>query len=318
MKPILPLAAASCLVQAIPLHAAQEIRDTFYSDIMGIEVAYAIVLPDSYDSEPDRIFPVLYGLHGTGSPYDTWANMPPLKREIDGDYPAVIATFEGKRSFYLDHPTDQSSQYTSFFFEEFVPFVETTYRAGRKASLRGITGFSMGGYGAIHLTLEKPDFFSSTSTLSGAFDRNPFGQTDLVPINRIPVAAAAGTVLPPIYINCGTADALITDNRQFESLLTTEGYPHVYIETQGAGHNWPFWRDTSEDVIHWHYQYFEDTWRGFPVTGDGWADTGEPLGEVYFAHDPWIWVSKTQGWAFILENWSMQSPNGWIWFKKNE
>lgn len=38
----------------------------FYSEILGVDKNFSVILPRSYDKEPDRKYPVLYLLHGGG------------------------------------------------------------------------------------------------------------------------------------------------------------------------------------------------------------------------------------------------------------
>src|SRR5207237_1372601 len=49
-----------------------------------------------------------------------------------------------------------------------MPYIETTYRIRRDRRFRGITGLSMGGYGALHFAFAHPDLFSSVSAQSAA------------------------------------------------------------------------------------------------------------------------------------------------------
>ena len=60
-----------------------------------------------------------------------------------------------------------TSLYTAFFFEEFIPAIDSFYRTD--SNNRAITGFSMGGFGSMHYMLEKPQMFKSISGLSSAF-----------------------------------------------------------------------------------------------------------------------------------------------------
>lgn len=305
---------------AIDSHAVSTIRNTLHSEAMDKDVDYAIVIPDSYNSpsNADKTYPVLYALHGYGAPYDTWAVMLPLNNAINSDYPAIIVTFEGETSFYIDFDGNPSVQFTTFFFDELIPFVETTYRAGGHSSLRAVTGFSMGGFGAWHYMLTHPDMFSSVSALSGAFNFNPNGQTETNPYGRITTAAANQVELPPMYLNCGTSDSLIGDNRNMKQHLTDKGYSVELIETEGAQHNWTFWRGASDELIAWHYQYLSapsETWRGLPIYPDGTVYTGDSLGWIHVANAPWVWVYKLSAWAYIGNDSNPVLPH-WFWISK--
>lgn len=238
------------------LWGVSTVADVLHSEAMDKDVNYRVVLPDGYEDSA-KTYPVLYALHGARADEEPWSVMAPLNNAIDGDFPAIIVTFDAERSSYVDDPADPKTRYTTFFFEELVPFIESNYRAGGKPELRAVTGFSMGGYGAWHYMLEKPDFFSSVSALSGAFDRDPKGQAQWNPFNQIPEMGKDEVQLPPTYMNCGTLDRFLDHSQRMEKLLKDYGYATTYVETPDAGHDWPFWRDSSDEVIRFHYQHFE-------------------------------------------------------------
>ena len=303
------------LLMVTPLYSSMTIRDSLYSESMDKEIKYAIVLPESYNQETKKIFPVLYALHGMGSPYDTWAVMNPLNRAIDRDYPAIIVTFDGGNEWFVDARDDPAIRYTTFFFDELVPFVETTYRAGRHPGRRAVTGFSMGGFGAWHLTLEDPTFFSSVSALSGGFNYSPFGVVN--PYARIETMASESIALPPFYLHCGSDDWLLPDSRNMAQHLEDNGFSATLLETPGYGHTWAFWRDSSDELIAWHYPFFSDpdnpgTWRGFPLQEEGMVDTGTSMGWLYVEMDPWVWVYKLSGWAYLDPGWP-DGTGGWMY-----
>lgn len=318
MRTLPLLMSAVMAAGAVPTSpAATKLTGTLYSATMDKEVPYAISLPTEYNGSPQRIYPVLYGLHGQGAPYDTWTSMPPLWRAIDGEYPAIVATFEGENSFFLDFREDRNNQYTTFFFEEFVPYVESTWRAGRSAGMRAVTGFSMGGYGAWHYMLERPEFFASVSALSGGFNFTIDQQPEKNPYNRIPLYAGQEVELPPAYINCGSEDWLLPDNRNMAELMEDHGYAIEFVETPGAAHNWPFWRDTSELVIAWHYQHFREDgepadWHGYPVADEAYAEAGS-LGWLFIGTDPWVWSYRMESWLYVPES----VPHiGWVFIRR--
>jgi len=139
-------------------------RYTIPSPCMKRDIRVAVVLPPDYDARPEERYPILYTLHGARAPYDTWSQMSPLRRVLR-DKPMIVTCFDGDEvGMYIDSRPD--SQFTTFFFDEFVPYMDEHYRVN---GLRGVTGFSMGGYGAFHYMLTKPDMFASVSLLSSGF-----------------------------------------------------------------------------------------------------------------------------------------------------
>ena len=50
--------------------------------------------------------------------------------------------------------------------KEFIPLIESTYRVNATRATRGISGISMGGYGALKIAMKYLDLFGSVSAHS--------------------------------------------------------------------------------------------------------------------------------------------------------
>ncbi len=142
---------------------AQERADcrAFRSAILNSSVRYCVFLPTTYSS-PDakaRRYPVLYILHGLGG----------NEREM-----ALSGEWTLLQDLRRDHKAgDGKTLYGNFFLREFVPFIEHAYRIRAERAARGITGFSMGGYGALRIGFAHPELFGSVSAHSAALMRDP-------------------------------------------------------------------------------------------------------------------------------------------------
>lgn len=246
-------------------------RFTVTSPEMGRDIAAVVVLPPARLADPAKPLPVLYALHGRKATYTTWSAMMPLKRAL-AETPMIVASFSAdETSWYLDATQRPDSRFTTFFHETFIPTVESAYAGdGRRA----ITGFSMGGFGALHLALAAPDRFTSISALSGAFTPTASERTsgDLVALlgERADHEADYAAIdletrlrtrfaqLPPLYFHCGSEDRLVTSQRHLGTVLRDLGLGEdrlVLSETPG-GHDWAFWRDASAGVIAFHGRHF--------------------------------------------------------------
>jgi len=258
-----------------------------YSPAMEREIKAVVVLPPCYGEDPSREFPVLYTLHGANAPYDTWAKMSKLRSAL-ADKPFIYTCFDGDAvSMYLDsyYPVSthrrgeedtglKKSLFKTFFFDEFVPVIDRRYRINGEK--RGVTGFSMGGLGAVNYMLERPDFFCSVSILSSAFldlkDREYRGLGRLEKMlgspeeyperyaavdhyGRFAELCASGETFPPIYSHCGLDDFLLEQNRKMTAFLEASGVEIEYAETEG-GHDWAFWHPASVGVAEFHWKYF--------------------------------------------------------------
>lgn len=142
------------------------------SRVLGRSIAYCIALPAAFDADKSRHFPVLYALHGLGDNEQylvhsgLW-NLVEDMRERGELKDFLIASPDGDRGFYINSK-DGKNRYEDFLTLEFFPFIEKRYRAAPGRANRGITGVSMGGYGALHLAFHHPELFSSVSAQSAA------------------------------------------------------------------------------------------------------------------------------------------------------
>src|SRR5271166_3534355 len=135
------------------------------STILERPVRYCAFLPASFDQDKTRRYPVLYYLHGLGDNEQSllnlggWDVITELRRQGKiGDF-IVLAPSAG-RTFYLNSENGKL-RYEDFFIKEFMPQMEKKYRADGVRAARGITGVSMGGYGALRLAFKYPDQFAA-------------------------------------------------------------------------------------------------------------------------------------------------------------
>ena len=260
---------------------------TVLSKSMNREIKAVVVLPPEYAQKPNARYPVLYALHGMLAPYASWSEMWPLRTSLS-EHPMILVCFDGdKAGWYIDSTTKPDSQFATFFFNELIPYIDGHYRTRADGGSRGVTGFSMGGYGAFQYMLTHPEMFASISSLSGAFER--LGERGKPPMeslvsllgsfeknkanflkygiyNRLEERIAKGEHLPAMFIHCGTEDDLITENRTLQTFLNEQNQKLAkdkkatlvfqYKESPGK-HDWKFWRDASVGVADFHWRSFQ-------------------------------------------------------------
>ena len=134
----------------------------------------AIYLPPGYERETTRRYPVLYLLHGIFDSHETWTGAFEVPAMLDrliaaGDLPPVIVVMPngGNRyggGYYTDSPT--SGGWATFIARDLVGFVDARYRTRAAPGGRAILGHSMGGFGAIHLAMERPGVFGVAYAMS--------------------------------------------------------------------------------------------------------------------------------------------------------
>ncbi|HVF90189.1 MAG TPA: alpha/beta hydrolase family protein [Blastocatellia bacterium] len=276
---LLPLFARDALSQGS--HGTVTESLSVESKILGKRVRYSIYLPYDYATSA-RNYPVVYLLHGYTDSDMAWiqfgeANLIADEAIADRTVPPMIIVMpDAGVSWYINN-YDNSVKYEDFFIKEFIPHIETTFRARRDKQYRAVAGLSMGGYGALVYTLRHPDMFASCVAFSAAIftDEEIMGVTDDVwaridsvlygpglkgkerltehykSYNPIHLVRGAGTEKLKnlrLYIDCGDDDFLYKGNATFHILLRDMKIPHEYRARDG-GYTWSYWRSGLIDGL---------------------------------------------------------------------
>ncbi len=135
-----------------------------------------IYLPPGYDDNATRRYPVIYYLHGftwsdslnlVESRYDTLFAHAIQTGKIP---PAIIVNADHhtrfRGSYYTNSPL--TGNWADFVTRDVVEHLDSNYRTIADAVGRGLTGHSMGGYGALVLGMQHPDVFSVVYAMSPA------------------------------------------------------------------------------------------------------------------------------------------------------
>ncbi len=256
------------------------------SKILGHPVAYCAILPPSYDANKAARYPVLYFLHGLGGNAEQLVETGGLDMLQDlwqqkkiGEF--IVVTPSADRTFYINSRNGHV-RYQDFFIREFLPYIETHYRIVRDRHHRGISGISMGGYGALRFALLYPQIFGSVSAHSAALVENPpraaLSNEQQMTITRF-LGSAFGAPFDPaywirespftivrerprprgllIYFDCGTNDdfGFYRGAEAFHKLLLARGIPHEFHLYPG-GHDWAYFAQHLPASFEFHSRAF--------------------------------------------------------------
>jgi S-formylglutathione hydrolase FrmB len=251
------------------------------SAALGKDVEFSIYLPPDYDRS-NRSYPILYLLHGYSDDETGWTQFGEVSAIADktintGDAPSmIIAMPDGGVSFYMNS-YDGKERWEDFFINEFIPFIEKTYRVRAKSEFRAIAGLSMGGHGSMLMALKHTDLFTACAPLSGAFwtDKEVidmpedwwngafaqlFGQglkgearlnehfRNNSPLKIIADANADDLKKLAYYIDCGDKDFLIKGNMALHAAMIDKAVPHEFRVREGV-HDWTYWRTALPEVL---------------------------------------------------------------------
>jgi len=280
------------LLLAIPASAQSRIDcNALQSHVLGQIVHYCVLLPAGYDAAgaKNTRYPVLYFLHGLGENEQTlfktggWNLVEDLGQGHQiADF--LIVTPEAKASFYVNS-SDGKVRYSDFFLQEFMPYIEASFRAARARQSRAITGISMGGYGALRFAFAHPELFSSVSAESAALMSSSPQELDTAmrsgtPLGRLlgpvfgnPINVARWTENDPlvlarknrvaisklaIYFNCGRDDEyqFETGAEALHRELESERIKHEYHLYPGD-HSASYFLAHLGEVMQFHSGEFE-------------------------------------------------------------
>jgi len=246
------------------------------SKLLKMERKYAVYLPPDYETS-QRSYPVLYLLHGAGDDQTGWVQFGEVLNIADEAIKSGIATAmiivmpdanTGKRGYVNDVKGEWL--YEDFFFTEFMPFIEKTYRIRADKRYRAIAGLSMGGEGTFIYALHHPELFSSACPLSAA--TGPRNIEELknyrlwVGVEGITDADKEAyfkkySVLSLIenmpdtqkkavrwYIDCGDDDFLFEGNSLVHIAMRKKEIPHEFRIRDGV-HSWTYWRAALPEVM---------------------------------------------------------------------
>ncbi len=273
-------AMAGCRQPARPtgeaLPRSYQLRiDTIHiaSAAMDTAPAAIIILPSAYFRDRLRPFPVLYLLHGYSGNYANWLEkVPSLPRMADEHELIIVTPDGGYAGWYINSPIDSGSRYATYIGEEVPAAIDQRYRTRRSPEGRAITGLSMGGHGALHLTLKYPATFGAAGSMSGGVDLRPFPDNWELPailgdqaaypqhwerFSVLPNSTAFKDNRPALIIDCGTEDFFFQVNERLHQTLLREGIPHDYISRPGS-HNWDYWANAVAYQLLFFDRFFHN------------------------------------------------------------
>lgn len=260
------------LLILLPGYAQQVDTLEVYSPSMEKTLKNLVILPGDYSSRPQQNYPVVYLLHGHGGNYTTWlTRVKPGLPRIASDYGMIIVCPEGEKSWYWDSPISAKSQFETYICQELRESIEKRYHTRNDRNYRAVTGFSMGGHGALWLAFRHPDLFGACGSMSGGVDIRPFPDNwnmkdrlgtyadhpqrwdEHTVINLLPYPTDFGTLA--IIIDCGTEDFFFqVNNRLHEKMLELQ-IPHDYI-TRPGGHTQTYWNNAIDYQLLFFRKFF--------------------------------------------------------------
>jgi S-formylglutathione hydrolase FrmB len=234
------------------------LRDlTFYSAALNREMPYRVVLPATL--MPGQKLQVVYLLHGGGGGFRDWTNYSDVAHFAESGLLLVMP--EGASSYYTNSAEQPQDRYEDYIVNDLIADVEHRFPVATGRANRAIAGVSMGGFGAVKLTLHHPELFIFVGGMSSALDvprraftikrlqqsrhyNSIFGpagsQTRLSNDPFVLVRSVDPETESYFFLTCGEQEGLLPANREFVALLARRHFQYEFHAAAG-GHDWNQW-----------------------------------------------------------------------------
>jgi enterochelin esterase family protein len=235
------------------------------SAAIGLTKSYSVYLPPDWCNLEDM--PLLVMLHGWSGDNTDWVAQGHLDTNADrlilaGDIrPLVILMPDGDNSFYLP---GAAQDYETYVVEELIGAVEDEFSISSARADHFIGGLSMGGFGALFLSLSHPDLFGAVGAHSPALwsrdDPNapPFiygpHYEDYAPDALLMRAGWPKDMR--LFLDVGGTDSLLVGLAYFVSALWTAPGELAEVDYQvhiwPGAHNWDYWSAHAPDYLRFY------------------------------------------------------------------
>jgi len=233
---------------------------SFHSQVLDKTKTYCAVLPEGYERDAHP-WPVLFLFHGRGRHERSLVDDPGAREALLAA-PFVTILPDGDDGWYINSPAKPKDRYQDYM-DEVVTHATAQFNLSTDPRQRGLSGWSMGGYGCTRYALANTENFAALAPMIGLLDFPrtglPKGQSYAVPLDRFGEDKETWLALNPLYqaeslrnmalcIITGDTAFDRTMNENFAARLTELGIQYDYHEVKG-GHTFDVVREGLPIVV---------------------------------------------------------------------
>lgn len=243
-----------------------DIIEAFRSDVLDSERGIYVYLPEGYDEDEERTYPVIYAHAGQrvfpiAKRLPSWELQETLDTLIADEMmePVIVVAIaflkpkpavRSKNDFFYPLPEFEKNFemdgnglcYSRFIIDELLPEMESRYRVAKESSRRLIIGSSSGATTSYHMAMENPNIFGMVAMMSSAL---------FLPANNRKVQLYRlyrNTPKVKMWLDIGDAEDgfEVQDAYNFAMQMQDKGYVNkhnfAFHVEQGAEHSEYAWR----------------------------------------------------------------------------
>ena len=249
---------------------------SYASELFGEDLTYSVYLPPSYYTS-SKDYPVVWLLHGRASSSTSYRDVDDIGAFMDAQIKAgnivemvLIMPDSGKYAFYQDSELtpgdkDNTGPWRTQLTEELRGVAQEAYRIKTEAKFNGLTGNSMGGFGAMVTGTLNPDLYSSIGVHMGFL-----GSWDGVSaMDSLKSLTAEQLAAYDFYLDCGLQDQTVGTSGTIavHEYLESVGKDHGYDLRDGT-HGSAFYMSGMGASMKMHSDHFK-AYGLFPSSGGG-------------------------------------------------
>ncbi len=240
------------------------IQRDFFSETLGLPTSLTALVSDKANS-----CDTLYLLHGRGDDHTSWQRRTEVQRYVEATRLTVIMP-DLERSFCTD--MNDGQRYFTFITEELPTLVKRWFDVSPLREHTYVAGFSMGGYSALRLAMQRPNQFAAAAALAPVTDlltryvldtpeykaewRQVFGDPKQLraPQELFALAREFARIQGPkprLYHSCGGDDFLYDENLRFQRHAQELGISLTWEARPGLTHNWEYCDQELPRALEW-------------------------------------------------------------------
>jgi enterochelin esterase-like enzyme len=227
------------------LHGTLEMIE-YESTTVGTVRKMNVYTPPGYSE--DRMYPVLYLLHGIGGDETEWQRFatPNILLDnliADGLAEPMIIVMPNGRAQENDRAEGNVfaaapafAVFENDLLNDVIPAIESRYSVNTNREYRALAGLSMGGGQSLNFGLTHLDTFAWV----GAFSAAPNTKS---PEELVPEPSKTAEQLKLLFLSCGNKDGLIEISQNLHHYLSANSVEHIW-HVDGQGHDPIHWRNS--------------------------------------------------------------------------